>query len=691
MLCLQLAHNVVFSLKVHKRPLFIGGCFTVLFFFGLLLVYLSLPPSLLGKLPVSCSAQVLDRDGKLLHLFTTQGGYWRLPARLERIDPEFVRLLLACEDKRFWSHWGVDPLALGRAIRQLIGQGRAVSGASTITMQTVRLLHPRPRTVISKLIEMIEALRLERHLSKQEILETYLTLAPYGGNIEGIEAACFFYLQKDASRLIPSEAALLISLPQSPERRRPDRQPKQAELARNRVLDRLAAENGLLSSDQATLARTQAVPQQRHPAPFLAPQFSRQLRAIQPDKELLISSLDRAVQKKMEAIAAQAQQRLGEESKRTLALLAVDNRSRQVLAHVGSGGWRISSLDLTKARRSPGSALKPFIYGLAFEQGILHPETLILDRPGRFGSYGPDNFDRTHHGWVSVREALHRSLNLPAVQVLERVGPQTLLGRFASIGIFMGSNQAEQGLSLALGGTATNLRDLTALYAALADQGEFRPITFNPAAPLGPENRLLSPAAAWQVDEILRSLPAAAGLQTAARLRYKTGTSYGFRDAWAIGYTRQHTVGVWVGRPDGGYGKRTTGADLAVPVLLQAFAALPAQVEAADSPPAGIQRLSHNQLPPHLQYFSRSAAEQSQPRIYYPVDGSSLNLGDNPVFVFKAHGGTPPFHWLINGQPVAKEQQGDIASCPPPGPGLARITLIDSQGRFDRVSVWIEP
>lgn len=655
---------------------------------GLFLLYLVLPPLLLRQLPVPCSAQVLDRDGKLLHLFTTNGGYWRLPARIERIDPDFLRLLLACEDKRFWSHWGVDPLALGRAVMQLAGHGRAVSGASTITMQTVRLLHPRPRTVISKMIEMAEALRLERHLSKQEILETYLTLAPYGGNIEGLEAACFFYFQKDAARLTPSETALLISLPQSPERRRPDRRPEQAEIARNRVLDRLT-EKGLLSVDQAKLARTQPVPAKRQPAPFLAPQFSRQLRALQPEKELLLSSLDRAVQEKMETIAAQAQQRLGEEGKRTLALLAVDNRSRQVLAHVGSGGWRISSLDLTKARRSPGSALKPFIYGLAFEQGILHPETLILDRPGHFGSYGPDNFDRTHHGWVSVREALHRSLNLPAVQVLERVGPQTLLARFASVGVFMGSNQGEAGLSLALGGTATNLRYLTALYAALADQGEFRPITFNPAAPPGPVNRLLAPAAAWQVDEILRSLPAAAGLQTTAKIRYKTGTSYGFRDAWAIGYTRQHTIGVWVGRPDGGYGKRTTGAELAVPVLLQAFAALPAQVEAAASPPAGFRLLSHNQLPPHLQYFSRSAAEQSQPRIYYPVDGSSLNLGDNPVFVLKAHGGTPPFHWLINGQPVAKEQQGEIVSCPPPGPGLARITLIDSQGRRDRVSVWV--
>jgi penicillin-binding protein 1C len=450
-----------------------------------------------------------------------------------------------------------------------------------------------------------------------------------------------------------------------------------------------------LSGEQAVLARLQPVPNKRHSTPFLAPHLSRQLHALAPAQTIFITSLDRSLQEKLEAIATQAQQRLGEEGKRTLALLAVDNRSRQVVAHVGSGDYRISSLDLTKARRSPGSALKPFIYGLAFEQGILHPETLILDRPERFGSYGPDNFDRTHHGWVSVREALQRSLNLPAVQVLERVGPQQLLTRFAAVGIFMGRNPEEQGLSLALGGTAVNLRDLLTLYAALADRGDCRPISFQPSSSLSSPNKLLSSAAAWHVDDILRAMPLTAGPAAVSRsgIRYKTGTSYGFRDAWALGYTRQHTVGVWVGRPDGGYGKRTTGAELAVPVLFQAFAALPAPAgESTEGPPAGVRRLTHNQLPPHLQYFTRSAepGQQAKPRIYFPVDGSSLDLGSNPVLVLKAYGGTPPFHWLINGQPLGREQQNAIASCAPPGPGLHEIVLVDSRGQRDKVSVWVE-
>jgi penicillin-binding protein 1C len=648
--------------------------------------YLSQP--LPNSLPAPCSAQAVDYQGRLLRLFTTRDGYWRLPARLEHIDPQFIRLLLSCEDKRFWSHHGIDPLALTRALFQFIGHSRIISGASTITMQTVRLLHPRPRTLSSKLIELAEALRLERHLSKRQILETYLTLAPYGGNLEGVEAACRFYLQKDASRLTPSEAALLISLPQSPERRRPDRHPEQAEAARNQVLARLLS-SGLLTAEQASLAQAQPVPRRRQPAPFHAPQLTGKLHALQPDVELLRTTLDLPLQEKMERIAALAQQRFSSR-KQTLALLVIDNQSRHVLVHIASGSWRISSLDLTKARRSPGSALKPFIYGLAFEQGILHPETLMLDQPERFGSYGPDNFDRQHHGWIPARDALRRSLNLPAVQVLDRLGPQMLLSRFAKLGVILGSGrpqEEEPGLSIALGGTAITLRDLTALYAALADQGRFLPITFNPAAQPGPELRLLSPAAAWQIDRILRTMPS-----SGEHLRYKTGTSYGFRDAWAVGYTKEHTVGVWVGRPDGGYGKRQTGADLAVPIMLQVFAALPQQPEEQERIPAGVLRLAHSELPPHLQYFTQAVlpGRAAGPHIYFPVDGSTVQLGSQPLLALKAHGGAPPFHWLINGQPLPAEQQNAIASCVPPGAGMTEITLVDSDGQQDKVSVWVE-
>jgi penicillin-binding protein 1C len=659
----------------------------------LVLLFNLLLPPLPDKFSVACSAQVLDREGRLLRLFTTADGYWRLPTRLDHVDPQFIRLLIACEDKRFWTHHGVDALALGRAMLQLARHGRVVSGASTITMQTVRLLRPRSRTLSGKLYEMAQALRLERRLSKQEILETYLTLAPYGGNIEGLEAACLFYFQKNAARITPSEAALLISLPQSPERRRPDRQHSQAVAARNRVVARLE-ENGLLTAEQAQLAVAASVPQQRSPAPFLAPHLSWRLHAARPDKELIATSLDSRLQEQLEALASQMQDRLGEDGRRTLAVLVADNRSRQVRAHIGSGRYASSRIDLTRARRSPGSALKPFIYGLAFEQGILHPETLILDRPERFGSYGPDNFDLSFHGWLPVREALQRSLNLPAVQVLERVGPERLLSRFAGLGVHLKSD-GDPGLSLALGGAATTLQDLTALYAALADRGRYRPLSFSSGGTPVSEGRVLSPAAAWQVDDILRNMPMTASTRRGG-IRYKTGTSYGFRDAWAIGYTPQHTVGVWIGRPDGGYGQRTTGSNAAVPVMLQVFAALPPdQPRNAEDNweriPSGVLLARHSQLPRHLQYFTRSAEQQhGRPHIYFPVDGSTITFSANPVLTLKAHGGIPPFHWLINGQPLGREQQTATTFCALPGPGLTEIMLLDSQGQRDKVSVWAE-
>ncbi len=655
----------------------------VVIVFGVSFLYFDFLPSPLPEhFPPALSSQVVDRQGKTLRLFTTSAGYWRLPVQLDEVDPEFIRLLLACEDKRFWSHIGVDPFALVRALGQWIRQGRIVSGASTITMQTVRLLQPRPRTFWSKVVEMVQALRLERLLSKEEILTSYLTLAPYGGNIEGIEAAAWFYFQKSAARLSPSEAALLISLPQSPERRRPDRHPEQALAGRNRILLRLA-QQGLLSANQVAIAQTESIPQQRVPAPFLAPHLTQRLYGASSEQRIE-SSLDARIQQQVEALAQAAQRNFGPEQQQTLALMVVENSSRLVLAHVGSGDYWKNRLDLTHARRSPGSTLKPFIYGLAFEQGFLHPETEIFDGPDRFGTYGPSNFDGSFHGWISIREALQRSLNLPAVQVLERLGPQRLLSRFAAVDIMVG-DERNPGLSLALGGAASSLRDLVALYAALADQGRYRPLRFSPAEPEGPEKRLLSEVAAWYVDDILRTGEHLN--EREAALRYKTGTSYGFRDAWALGYTRQYTVGVWVGRPDGGYGTWTTGAEAAVPILRQVVAVLQQGQTGPEPIPPNIVLGRRSELPPQLQRFHRFSQHQGErPRIYFPVDGSTLHLGQNPLLVLKARGGTPPLYWLVNGRPLGREQ----SQIPLPGVGLHQITVLDSRGRQDKISVWVE-
>ncbi|MCI5165037.1 MAG: penicillin-binding protein 1C, partial [Candidatus Electrothrix sp. GM3_4] len=371
----------------------------------------------------------------------------------------------------------------------------------------------------------------------------------------------------------------------------------------------------------------------------------------------------------------------------------------------GSGDFWSNRIDLTRARRSPGSALKPFIYGMAFEQGFLHPETQILDRPTRFGSYGPGNFDGHYQGWVSVREALQRSLNLPAVQMLERIGPQRLLSRFAGLGLAVDPDRSP-GLSLALGGTAASLEELTALYAALADNGQYRPLSHSSDAPIPSSKKMLSRAAAWYVDDILRTRPARSGVIPKGvqgnRIRYKTGTSYGYRDAWALGYTPRHTVGVWIGRPDWGYGKETTGANSAVPVLLRVFAALSTIQELQENQgedkrvnnriPAEVLLVRHNQLPQHLQWFSRASEPgrlANKPQIFFPVDGSTMQLTQEPLLALKSHGGTPPFHWLVNGRPLGREHREAFTSYTPQGPGLTRITLIDSRGKRDAVSVWL--
>ena len=648
---------------------------------------------------IEWSTSVVARQGETLRLFTTDDGFWRLPARLDKTDPKFTRQLLAYEDKRFWTHPGVDPLAVARATLQVVASGRVVSGASTLTMQTVRLLTPRPRTITSKLVEMVQALRLERRLSKQAILELYLSLAPYGGNIQGIEAASHFYFHADATHFTPSRAALLISLPQSPENRRPDLHPLRAKQARQEVLHRLH-ESGLLSEEDLQLATLQPLPKKRYPAPFSAPQLSQSLRREYADQNFIATTLKYDLQQKTEAIAARVQQELP--PGKTVALLVVDNQTRQVLSHVGSGDFQTSQLDLTRAIRSPGSTLKPFIYGLAFEQGRLHPETRILDRPRRFGAYGPANFDGNFHGWISARQALQQSLNIPAVQVLEHVGPQRLLSRFSQLGVTL-HYQKYPGLSLALGGVGCSLQDLVALYSGLANKGDYQPLQTIPKGEPSKSEKLLSPLAAWYVDASLPTLPSSANLPGAGGrnngVRFKTGTSYGFRDAWAIGYDRNYTVGVWVGRPDGGYGKETTGANTAVPVLRRIFANLPKESSGTGDapPPPGALMVSYDQLPPNLQWFAGErpdTLEARQPKIYFPVDGSTLDLTKHEnglsSLTLKSYGGTPPFYWLINGRPLGPATSDFITTYTPKGPGRAQITLIDSEGKRDSVAIWLE-
>ena len=434
--------------------------------------------SLSEPVRVATSPLVVDRQGRLLRAFTVADGRWRLPVTLAEVDPLFLSLLLTFEDRRFYHHGGVDYLALARAVGQLIVNGRVVSGASTLTMQTARLLHGQSsRGVAGKLRQMVQALALERRLDKAAILERYLHLAPYGGNLEGIRAASLAWFGLEPRRLTPAQAALLVALPQAPEARRPDRDPAAARRARDRVLARALAA-GILDAETVAAAQREPVPRQRLPFPLLAPHATQRARLAHPERPVQRLTLAADLQARLETLAAERGRLLGE--KLSLALLVADHPSGEILAAVGSPGLetaREGFIDMTRVVRSPGSTLKPPTYGLAFEAGIAHPESLIEDRPAGFGRYVPANFDRDYQGTVTLRRALQLSLNIPAVKLLEAVGPARLVARLKRAGARPElPDLSPPGLAIGLGGVGLRLTDLVAVYGAIARGGRPMPL-----------------------------------------------------------------------------------------------------------------------------------------------------------------------------------------------------------------------
>jgi penicillin-binding protein 1C len=661
----------------------------------------SLGPAPLGE-GLAFSAIVVDRDGKLLRPYTTPEGRWRLPAMRDDVDPRLVSLLLAYEDKRFTAHHGIDPLALGRAFAQLITHGRIVSGASTITMQVARLLEPRPeRSLKAKLRQMVRALEIERALSKDEILALYLSLAPYGGNLEGVRAASLAYFGKEPRRLTLAEAAMLVALPQSPERRRPERSTGAARAARDRVLDRVAAA-GIFSLDEIERARREGVPDARRPMPILTPHAADAAVAAAPERNLHRLTIDAALQVSLEELGRERARALGPDI--SVAILAVDHATGEVLARVASADYfdtrRAGQVDMTSAVRSPGSTLKPFIYGLGFEDGLIHPETLVEDRPIRFGGYAPENFDLNFQGTVTVRRALQLSLNVPAVAVLDRVGASRFAARLEQAGASFVLPPGEvPGLAIGLGGVGVTLNDLVALYAGLARLGTTLQLTERRAngEAEATARRLLDPAAAWYVGNILLGTPPPENAG-AGRIPFKTGTSYGYRDAWAVGFDGKRTIGVWVGRPDGAPVSGLVGRVVAAPILFDAFARAgkPAPLPAA---PRGVLAAATSKLPPPLQRLRAGllAVESTEPqlRIMFPPNGARLELASDgagkpdPIAV-KVTGGNGPLTVLVNGVPAPAAAGQRNLSFEPEGPGFVRVTVMDGRGATDSVVVRLQ-
>jgi penicillin-binding protein 1C len=653
---------------------------------------LGAPP--LGR-DLDFSTEIVDRDGRLLRPYATADGRWRLEARVADVDPRFFPVLYAYEDRRYLSHGGVDIRALVRACGQFLTHLRIVSGASTLTMQVARLLEPRTeRTLAAKARQALRAIQLESALSKGEILSLYLSLAPYGGNLEGIRAAALAYFGKEPRRLSLSEIALLVALPQSPEARRPDRSAATARRARDRVLDRIAAQ-GIVAPEDIERARDTPVGPARIAMPVLAPHAADAAAAEKNRRPRL--TIDATLQKSLQDLARERARQQGADI--SVAILAADHGSGEILAHVGSADYfdvrRSGQVDMTNALRSPGSTLKPFIYGLGFEDGFLHPETLVDDRPSRYGSYAPENFDLSFQGTVSVRKALQLSLNVPAVAVLDRVGPSRLTARLAQAGGALVLPPGEiPGLAMGLGGVGIRLADLVTLYGGLARGGLSVPLAIRAdATEERAPRRLLDPVAAWYVGNVLLGTPPPENA-SGGRIAFKTGTSYGYRDAWALGFDGKRVIGVWVGRPDGAPVAGLTGRNGAAPILFDAFARLGKPLVPLASAPKGALFATQARLPGPLQRFGSLPGSAGGPplKILFPPHGARLDVseGASDRLALKYAGGVKPVTILMDGRPLPTDGRRRTVLVPTPGPGFVRFTIMDATGASDSVVVRLQ-
>ena len=663
----------------------------------------TLPPTPdVATLPVS--ATVTDQSGALLRPFTTRDGRWRLPVTQASVDKRFIAMLIAYEDRGFASHGGIAWNSMVRAAGQYVGAGgRIVSGGSTLTMQVARLIEGEPtRNLWGKVRQMVHADQLERALDKDQIIDLYLTLAPYGGNIEGIRAASLAYFGKEPTRLTTAEAALLVALPQAPEARRPDRDPAAARRGRDMVLDRLVA-LGALPAEEAIAAKFEPIPTARRPFPMLAAHMAEQAVKAQPAARSIALTIDKRVQDALERLGT-ARARLID-PRVSVAIVAADIETGAILASVGSAGLLATEsagfVDMTNAVRSPGSTLKPLIYGLAFELGLAHPQSLIEDRPTAFGGYVPVNFDGFNRGTVTIHDALTQSLNIPAVVVLDAVGPARLVSRMrrADANPRLPVDTAPS-LAVGLGGVGVTLRDLVSLYAAIAHGGVpvrlydgVKPV---PAMALEMAAPVLDPVAAWYVSNILADVPPPLN-GSPGRIAYKTGTSYGYRDGWAIGFDGKTVIGVWVGRPDGAPVPGLSGITGAAPILFEAFDRLGTRRAPLPRPPAGVIIASNTQLPAPLRRFrhpnENMVARDAAPKIAFPGDGVDVDLGlaaggSSPLMV-KVRNGVPPFTFFANGAPFGRPGFARQDSWKPDGPGYVTLSVVDAEGRGDAVTVFL--
>lgn len=545
--------------------------------------FFCLPRPLFNE-PVSIVLE--DNRGELLGARIAADGQWRFPAQA-RVPDNYAHCVVAFEDKRFWWHPGIDPVSLGRSLWLNLKKKQVVSGGSTLTMQVIRLARNNPsRTIWEKLVEMFLATRLELRCSKTEILALYAANAPFGGNVVGLEAASWRYYGKKPALLSWAEAATLAVLPNSPALIHPGRNRATLLRKRNQLLDRLAA-RGTIPASTCALAKEEPLPGKPLPLPQLAPHLLDRLASApnRPTQSRFATTIDRQLQQQVTHILQRRQERYRGNGVHNLAALVLEVSSGNMLSYVGNvvgaGAEHGEQVDVLVAPRSTGSILKPFLYALALENGAILPNSLLHDVPTQLGRYKPENYHETYDGAVPAKRALVRSLNIPFVLLLQEYGLEKFHFELKQLGLTtLHQPPAHYGLTLILGGAEASLFDLTSIYARMAKKLNLATSAASEQA--GPDPmKQLSPSAIWFAFDAMQQVerPTSLGewelFEASRRIAWKTGTSFGFRDAWAVGATPQYAVGVWVGNADGEGRPGLLGVELAAPVLFEIFEQLP--------------------------------------------------------------------------------------------------------------------
>jgi penicillin-binding protein 1C len=650
------------------------------------------------------STTVAAEDGRILKVFLSNDAHWRFAATPADAPRHYLEMLLAYEDKRFYSHQGVDELAVIRAAGQFIRYREAISGASTLSMQVVRLLEKPEPGIVGKIRQALQAVKLERSRDKRTILSLYLTLAPFGGNLEGIKAASLYYFGVEPKQLSLGQSALLVALPQSPEKRRPRLGRSDSRDARDRVLRRMA-DRGVISNDALAEALSEPV-LTGQPHVQMAHHLAERLRTGVPAGGSIRTLISKPLQAHVEALAASQFDHLPDAA--NIAILVVRRRDMAARAYVGGGNYfaadRAGMLDLVRAVRSPGSALKPLVYGMAFEELIVHPQTIVQDEPIRIRGYAPENFDRKYRGEITIRNALVQSLNTIVVRLLNDISPEKFIDRMRMNGVSveMPDSRQSPGLAVGLGGLGISLENIATLYAAIGNTGSTRPIRFTMDAPLPATKRMIAPDAAWAVTDVLADVPPPAGRigprsrDGGRRIAHKTGTSYGFKDAWSIGYDLDHVVAVWVGRPDAIGRPGQTGAATAVPVMFKVFDLLPIPERdvAFDRPRDSVLAAAFD-IPDRLQrYESMQPQSANRIEIRFPLNDTTVNLvrdGENfQPLTFTVNGGKLPMRWIVDGKALdAAGHSSRTIRWEPLGRGQIDVVVIDANGSKAESTAWL--